>query len=34
MFVNFIKTNNVLLVGFPAGQGLKKIDFSTFFKVR
>ena len=25
---------NVLLVWFPAGQGLKKVDFSTFFKVR
>ena len=25
---------NVLLFWFPAGQGLKKVDFSTFFKVR
>ena len=25
---------NVLLVWFPAGQGLKKVDLSTFFKVR
>ena len=24
MFVNYIKKNNVLLVWFPAGQGLKK----------
>ena len=24
---------NVLLVWFPAGQGLKKVDFSTFFKL-
>ena len=24
----------VLLVWFPAGQGLKKVDFSTFFQVR
>ena len=27
------KKNNDLLVWFPAGQGLKKVDFSTFFKV-
>ena len=25
---------NVLLIWFPAGQGLKKVDFSTFLKVR
>ena len=25
---------NVLLVWFSAGQGLKKVDFSTFFKIR
>ena len=25
---------NVLLVWFPAGKGLKTVDFSTFFKVR
>ena len=32
---NFIKKKiNVLLVWFPAGQGLKKVDFSTYFKVR
>ena len=28
------KKNNVLLVWFPAGQGLKKVDFSIFYKVR
>ena len=27
------KKNNVLLVWFPAGQGLKKVDFSTFLKL-
>ena len=26
-----LKKNNVLLVWFTAGQGLKKVDFSTFF---
>ena len=31
MFVNFIKEINVLLVLFPAGVGLKKVNFSTFF---
>ena len=25
--------SNVLLVWFSAGQGLKKVDFSTFFKL-
>ena len=25
--------NSVLLVWFPAGQGLKKVDFSTFLKL-
>ena len=25
---------NVLLVSLPAGKGLKKVDFMTFFKVR
>ena len=33
-FSNFIKKFNVLLVWFPDGQGLKKVDFSTFLKVR
>ena len=26
--------NHVLLLWFHVGQGLKKVDFSTFFKVR
>ena len=28
MFVNFITFLNVLLFWFPAGQGLKKVDFN------
>ena len=34
MSLLFLLKNNVLLVWFPAGQGLKKVDISTFFKVR
>ena len=33
MFVNFINFFNVLLFWFPAGQGLKKVSFSTFLKL-
>ena len=33
-FLTKLKKNNVLLVWSPAGQGLKKVDFSTFFKFR
>ena len=33
VFVNFIQNFNVLLVWIPAGQGLKKVNFSTFFKL-
>ena len=33
MIVNFIVFFNVLLFWFPADQGLKKVGFSTFFKV-
>ena len=33
VFVNLIKEFNVLLVWFPAGKGLKKVDFSTFLKL-
>ena len=33
MFVNFIIFFNVLLFWFPAGQGLKKVDFGTFLKL-
>ena len=29
--LTLLKKNNVLLVWFPAGQGLKKVDFGTFF---
>ena len=34
VLINFVKKVTVLLVWFPAGQGLKKVDFSSFFKVR
>ena len=30
----FLKKNNILLVWFPAGQGLKKVYLRTFVKVR
>ena len=33
VFVNFIIFFNVLLFWFPAGQGLKKVGFSTFLKL-
>ena len=33
VFVNFISFLNVLLFWFPADQGLKKVNFITFFKV-
>ena len=33
MIVNFIVFLNVLLFWFPADQGLKKVGFSTFFKL-
>ena len=33
MIVNFIVFFNVLLFWFPADQGLKKVGFSTFFKL-
>ena len=33
MVVNFIKKINVLLVWFPAGQGLKKVDLVLFLKL-
>ena len=33
MSVNFIILLNIQLFWFPAGQGLKKGDFSTFYKV-
>ena len=33
MVVNFIVFFNVLLVLFPADQGLKKVRFMTFFKL-
>ena len=33
MIVNFIVVFNVLLIGFPADQDLKKVGFSTFFKL-
>ena len=32
-FFNFHHFFNALLFWFPAGQGLKKVSFSTFFKV-
>ena len=32
--LTLLKKIIVLLAWFPAGQGLKKVDFSTFFKVR
>ena len=31
VFVNFISFLNVLLFWFPADQGLKKVDFMTFY---
>ena len=31
--MNFIIFFNVLLFWFPAGQGLKKVGFSTFLKL-
>ena len=31
--MNFIIFLNVLLFWFPAGQGLKKVGFSTFLKL-
>ena len=33
MIVNFIVFFNVLLFWFPADQDLKKVGFSTFFKL-
>ena len=33
MIVNFIVYFNVLLFWFPADQGLKKVGFSTSFKL-
>ena len=33
VFVYFIIVLKVLLFWFQAGQGLKKVDFSTFFKL-
>ena len=33
MLINFILLLNIQLIWFPAGQGLKKGDFSTFLKV-
>ena len=33
VFVNFISFLNELLFWFPADQGLKNVDFITFYKV-
>ena len=33
MFLLTLLKNNILLVWFPAGKGLKNVDFSTFLKL-